>query len=38
MWGWIGNDSLAASPSRSMSFWAPSIDRGLWALEVFERA
>src|SRR5215471_3469833 len=28
MWAWIGNGSLAASPNRSMSFWAPSIDKG----------
>src|SRR5262245_32842 len=28
MWAWIGNGSMAASPSRSMSFWAPSIDKG----------
>jgi hypothetical protein len=25
---WIGKGSLAASPSRSMSFCAPSTDRG----------
>ena len=26
MCAWIGNGRLAASPSRSISFWAPSID------------